>query len=74
MFLNYVSWLALISLTLLEVIFLVSLLLNANTYEVIRTNYNTLHLVYYHSAKQIILLFIIGVVAVISLIAETVAA
>lgn len=72
--LSYVSWLALLSLTLLEVIFLVSLLLNANTYEVVRTNYGTLRLVYYHSAKQIILLFLIGVVAVISLIAEAVAA
>ena len=74
LFLNYVSWLALLLLTLLEVIFLVSLLLKANTYEVVRTNYGTLRLVYYHSAKQITLLFLIGVFAVVSLIAEAVAA
>ena len=53
---------------------MVSLLLSANTYEVVRTNYATVRLVYYHSAKQIVLLFLIGIVAVFALVGEAVAA
>jgi hypothetical protein len=74
LFLNFVAWGALFLVTLLEVIFLVSLLVNANTYELVKTNYNTLRIQYYHSAKQIVLLFVMGLVGILSLLAEAVAA
>ena len=71
---NYVAWVALFLVTLLEVIFLVSLLVNANNYKLVRTNYSTLRIQYYHSAKQIIMLFVMGLVAILSLLIEAVAA
>lgn len=74
LFLSYVSWAALFLVTLLEIIFLVSLLVNANNYQLVRTNYNTLRTSYYHSAKQIILLFAMGLVAILCLLVEVVAA
>ena len=68
------AWGALFLVTFLEIIFLVSLLVNANTYELVRTNYNTLRIQYYHSGKQIVLLFVMGLVGILSLLAEAVAA
>jgi hypothetical protein len=61
-------------ITLLELIFLISLLVNANTFELVRTSYGTLRLSYFYSAKQIVLLFFIGIIAVVSLLVEAVAA
>ena len=48
--------------------------MNANTYELVRTNYGTLRLGYIYSAKQIVLLFFIGIIAIVSLLVEAVAA
>ena len=72
--LNYLTWGALLLVTLLEVIFLVSLIVNGNNYELVKTNYGTLRMQYYHSGSQIILLFAIGIVAVLSLMVQAVAA
>ena len=72
--LNYLTWAALFLVTFLEVIFLVSLIVNANNYELVKTNYGTLRMQYYHSPSQIILLFSIGIVAVLSLLVQAVAA
>ena len=65
---------ALFLISFLEIIFLISLLVNANTYELVRTNYGTLRLGYFYSAKQIVLLFFIGITALVSLLIEAVAA
>ena len=73
-YLAYVSWAALFLVTLLEVIFLVSLLANANNYEILRTNYGTMRVAYYHSAKQIVILFAMGLIALVSLLVEAVCA
>ena len=48
---QHLAWSAVFLVTLLEVIFLVSLLYNANNYEIMRTNYNTMRIAYYHSGK-----------------------
>lgn len=71
---SYVAWAGLFLVALLEVVFLVSLIVNGNNYELVRTNYNTLRIAYYHSAKQIILLFSMGIVAIVCLLVEAVAA
>ncbi len=60
--------------TLLEVIFLVSLLYNANNYKIMKTNYNTMRIAYYHSGKQIIMLFAMGVIGLTALTVEAVSA
>lgn len=73
-FLSYVAWAALLLVTILELVFLVSLLVNANEYEIVRTNYGTMRIAYYHSEKQIIMLFVMGMVALISLLVEAVSA
>ena len=71
---SYVAWASLFLITLLEVIFLITLIVNANGYELVRTNYNTIRISYYHSAKQIVMLFFMGLVAVLSILIEAVAA
>ena len=71
---EYVAWAGLFLVTLLEVVFLVSLIVNGNNYELVRTNYSTIRIAYHHSAKQIVLLFAMGIVAIVTLLVEAVAA
>ena len=68
------AWVALFLVTLLEIVFLVSLIVNGNNYELVKTNYGTIRIAYYHSAKQIVLLFAMGAVAIMTLMVEAVAA
>ena len=51
LYFNYVAWGALFLVTLLEVIFLISILVNANNYKLMKTNYNSVRIEYYHSGK-----------------------
>ena len=67
------AWFTLFLVLLLELIFLISLLIQANKYLLIKTNYQTLRLTYLHSAKQIVLLFIMGLVAILGLLVSAVA-
>ena len=68
------TWFSLLLVTLLELIFLISLLYNANNYEVVRTNYKTMRIAYYHSGKQILMLFAMGVIGLTSLTVVAVSA
>ena len=69
-----IAWASVLVISLLEVIFLVSLLYNANNYEVLRTNYNTMRIAYYHSGKQIIMLFAMGVIGLAAITVDAVCA
>ena len=72
-YLNYITWGALFMVTFLELVFLVSLIVNGNNYKLVKTNYGTLRMQYFHSANQIILLFAIGLVALLCLLVQSVA-
>ncbi len=49
--LNYIAWIILFVVTILDVIFLVRLIINGNNYELVRTNYAAMRISYYHSTK-----------------------
>lgn len=51
LYLNYIAWASLFLITFLELIFLISLIVNGNNYQIEHTNYNTVRIQYYHSAK-----------------------
>ena len=72
--LNYVAWFTLFVVTLLELIFLISMIVNANAFAMIRTNYSTIRISYMHSGKQIIIMFVMGLVSILALMVECVAA
>ena len=72
-YLNYITWGAVFMVTFLELIFLVSLIVNGNNYKLVKTNYGTLRMQYFHSGNQIILLFAIGLVALLCLLVQSVA-
>lgn len=72
--LNYISWSVLWLVTLLELIFLISLLVNGNDYELVKTSYGTLRIDYFHTLTQILLLFGLGIVGIITLLVASVAA
>lgn len=71
--LNYISWGALWLVTLLELIFLISLLVTGNAYELVKTSYGTLRIDYFHTLTQILLLFGMGIVGIITLLVASVA-
>jgi uncharacterized membrane protein YciS (DUF1049 family) len=62
---NVISWLILVVVTFLEYVFLISLLIHANNYNLIRTNYGTLRVEYLHTGYQIALLFSMGIVGIL---------
>jgi ABC-type glycerol-3-phosphate transport system permease component len=57
----------------LEVIFLISMLLSANHYDIMKTTYETLRLQYLISTKEIIILFAMGLIAILTLMVVAVA-
>ncbi len=69
---NYISWVILIVVTVLELVFLISLLLQANHYQLVRTSYGIKMLEYLHSKTQVIVLFITGLVGIICLLVNAV--
>eukprot|EP00347_Sterkiella_histriomuscorum_P000378 403376093 len=71
-YLHYYAWFTLIAVTLLELIFLISLLIQANNYILIRTNYSTLRVEYLHSKTQVIVLFATGLIGILSLLISSV--
>ena len=73
-YINYLAWLCLVVVLLLEVIFLISLLVTGNTYDLIKTSYGTLRIEYVHSGTQIFLVFIMGVVGIFTHLCAAVAA
>lgn len=60
--------------SILELVFLVSLLLNANNYKLIKTSYGTLRVEYFHSGKQIVLLVIMGIIGIFAHLISAVSA
>ncbi|CDW72336.1 UNKNOWN [Stylonychia lemnae] len=70
---NYIAWFSLFLVTVLELIFLTSLLIQANYYILIRTNYSTLRVEYLHSKTQIVVLFATGLIGILSLLISAVA-
>ncbi len=57
----------------LEIVFLIILLVNGNAYELTKTSYGTLRVDYYHSLNQIMLLFGMGLVGILTLLMAAVA-
>ena len=49
MLINYIAWATLVAVTILEVVFLVSLVTNANNYSLTKTSYMTLRIQYLYS-------------------------
>jgi uncharacterized membrane protein YjgN (DUF898 family) len=70
---NYIAWFTLVFVTVIELIFLISLLIQANVYILIRTNYSTLRVEYLHSKTQVIVLFVTGIIGIFSLLISAVA-
>jgi hypothetical protein len=71
--LNYIAWGVLALVTVLELIFLISLLVTGNAYELVKTSYGTLRIDYFHTLPQILLLFGMGIVGIITLLVASVA-
>lgn len=70
---NYVAWIILSIVTLLELVFLISLLINANAYVLVKTSYNMLRVDYLHTFMQMMLLFGMGIVGMFTLLVTAVA-
>ena len=66
--LNVFAWVALFSVVVLELVFLIGMLVKGNEYKLVKTNYGTLRVDYIHSLKQILMLFGMGLVGILTLL------
>lgn len=72
-YLHYVAWATLFLIFLLELIFLITLLSESNDYDVEKTEDHTYKAENRYTVKEITLMFIMGIVAILSLLVVSVA-